>query len=147
MSAVSPSFSNKPDHLPIKTSLTLSQLSLAHSSVKKKPNGHNMNASDQWGAIFRTFSSQSQSEYGSLSIKGFICLRTFTPKELLWWMLIILHIQYNDKPYECDSQLSKDRLSFDFIPSLVSSFFFFPSSNFTRLKVNNHSSTQFRHQF
>lgn len=36
MSAASPSFSNKPDHLPIKTSLTLSLLSLAHSSVKKK---------------------------------------------------------------------------------------------------------------
>lgn len=32
-----------------------------------------MNASDQWGAIFRTFSSQSQSEYGSLTMKGFIC--------------------------------------------------------------------------
>lgn len=58
-----------------------------------------MNASDQWGAIFRTFSSQSQSEYGSLSIKGFICLRTFTPKELLLnggcWSFYIYSIMIN----------------------------------------------------
>lgn len=101
-----------------------------------------MNASDQWGAIFRTFSSQSQSEYGSLTIKGFICSELSPQKNYYGgcWSLYIYSIMINLMNVTL-SYLKTDCLLILFLA------WFLPSFSFHQLKVNNHSSTQFRHQF